>query len=82
MTIAETCAYTVVQAIEQAVAEIDNFYTASANNVAGGGGLIDITSAEKSTLSTLLGHIDDMGASILGSDLYAKVVAVKAKLDA
>lgn len=77
MTIAETCKQSLIDGIDLMLAEIDNFL-----NVSCQANVIKITANEKSSLSAILGHLDDMGAAILGNERFAKVVAVKAALDA
>jgi len=81
MTIAETCKQSLLDGVDLMLSEIDNFLKTSVTNP-DERGVKAITAAEKSTLSTILGHLDDMGAAILGADRYAKLVAVKAVLDA
>lgn len=44
--------------------------------------ILDITTTEWGLVKTLLGHLDDPGAGLLGADLYARIVAAIAIAEA
>lgn len=44
--------------------------------------ILDISTTEWGLIKTLMGHLDDPGASLLGAELYARVVAAIAIAEA
>ena len=84
MTISESAIQTIRDAANLFCAEVENFITNSGNVSGVLNGTVDMITmsiAEEAVLETTTVALYGIGATILGSDLYARLIALKAALD-
>lgn len=84
MTISESAVQTIRDAANLFCAEVESFIANSGNVSGVSNGTWDgikMTTTEEDTLEAVAVALYGIGATILGADLYARLVAVEAALD-
>ena len=84
MTISESAVQTIRDAANLFCAEVESFIANSGNRSGVSNGTVDMIAmsiAEEAVLETTTVALYGIGTTILGTDLYARLVALKASLD-